>query len=48
MIPYQEYRDVKEKAGQLVPWLKKLKDDLAKLTDGADPEEQERRVELSR
>jgi len=44
----QQYKDVKEKAAQLIPWLKKLKDHLAAVTDGIDSEEEERRVELSR
>jgi phosphoserine phosphatase len=44
----QQYKDVKEKAEQLVPWLEKLNDNLAIITDGVDPEEEQRRTELSR
>jgi hypothetical protein len=44
----QEYKDVKEKAEQLVPLLKKLKDNFTTVADGVDPEEEQRRTELSR
>ena len=44
----QDYKDVKEKAEQLIPWLKRLKDNLATVPDGIDLEEEERRTELSR
>jgi len=44
----QEYKDVKEKVDQLVPWLTKLKENLAIVTTDVDPEEGRRRDELSR
>jgi len=44
----QECKDVKEKAKQLIPWLNKLKDNLATIADGIDLEEEQRRAELSR
>ena len=44
----QQYKDVKEKAEQLIPWLNKLKDILAAATDGVDPEEEKRRSEFTR
>ena len=43
----QKYRGVKEDTSQLVQWLQKLKDDLATVPDGIDPEEAERCAELS-
>ena len=47
MIP-QEYKDVKEKVNQLIPWLTKLKDNLTTVTTDVDSDEQKRRGELSR
>ena len=44
----QQYKDVKEKAEQLIPWLNKLTVILAVATDGVDPEEEERRSELTK
>ena len=44
----QEYKDVKDKVNQLIPWLKKLKDNLTIVTTEVDPEEKKRREELSR
>ena len=44
----QEYKDVKEKVDQLVPWLRKLKENLAIVTTDVDPEEEKRRDELSK
>ena len=44
----QEYKDVKEKVDQLVPWLTRLKDNIAVVATGVDPEEEKRREELSR
>ena len=44
----QQYKDVKEKAEQLVPWLDKLKGILATDAGGVGPEEEQRRTELSR
>ena len=43
----QQYKDVKEKAEQLAPWLRKLKDNVTTV-DIVDPEEKKRRAELSR
>jgi len=44
----QQYKDVKEKAEQLAPWLKKLRDNIATATGNVDLEEEQRRAELSR
>lgn len=44
----QEYKDVKEKAEKLVPWVKKLIDNLTTVADGVDSEEAGRRKELFR
>ena len=39
---------MKEKAKQLIPWLKRLKDNLETVSDEIDLEEEQRRAELSR
>ena len=44
----QQYKDVKEKAEELAILLNKLKDNLAAVTPDIDPEEEQRRTELSK
>jgi len=41
----KQYKDIKKKATQLIPWLKKLKDSPVTIAD--DPEEEQRRIEFS-
>jgi len=51
LIVSQESKDVKEKAKQLIPWLpwlNRLKENLATAADEIDLEEEQRRTELSR
>ena len=44
----QEYNDVKDKLGDLIPWLEKLLDTLAKVNPDNDREEVERRSQLAK
>ena len=44
----QEYNDVKDKLDDLIPWLKKLLDTLAKVNPDDDREEVERRSQLTK
>jgi hypothetical protein len=44
----QEYNDVKDKLGDLVPWVQKLLVTLAKANPNDDSDEVERRLQLER
>ena len=48
MFTDQQYNDVKDKLNDLIPWLKKLQQCLAKVNPDDDPEEVERRSQLAR
>ncbi|KAF9645787.1 hypothetical protein BDM02DRAFT_3189409 [Thelephora ganbajun] len=45
---YDEYNDVKDKLSDLIPWLEKLLETLAKVNPNNDREEMERRSQLAR
>ena len=44
----QECKDVKDKLEELIPWLTKLLEGLAKVDPNGDQQEAERRTELAR
>lgn len=48
MITDQEYNDVKDKLGDLIPWVKRLSKALAKAGPNDDRDEVERRLQLAR
>ena len=48
MITNQEYKDVKDKLNDLIPWLDKLVVTLAKVNPKDDREEIERRSQLAK
>lgn len=48
MIADQEYNDVKEKLGDLIPWAKRLSETLAKAGPNNDRDEVERRLQLAK